>query len=197
MYELHLTVNTKNIEDFKKVCNKLNVKPIVIDLQDKTGNTVFHDVMTSSKYNGYDIEEELIRIKNGLKENNFDTIRVKIETSPFHKSVPNKDNKLAVLSNNYFESHIRVLTTKERIEELRKLCYNKAHVSKNLFKRVEDGVQILLTIRRDIGVYEDFKIKVDEVVKLLNINKFTTDKIEVEYVLYDSNKSHDSKWIES
>ncbi len=196
MFEIHVTVNTKDIGSFKKICKDIGVKPIILDLQDKTGDTVFYDMMTSSTCSD-DPYVEAVRIKSELVKFGFNPIRLKIESSPSYVNVPNKDNKLQILKGNYFESHIRVITIGDRISELRKLCSDKAHVSRNIFKRTENGIQILLTIRNNVGVYEDFKTRVDETVALLHGNNFKTDKVEVEFVLFDSNKNHDSKWISS
>lgn len=195
MYEIHITVSTNDISKFRKVCEKIGVKPIVLDLQDKLGNTVFQDVMTSSKYKNHNIEIEVRRIKEGLKD--FEVVRTKIEVSPFYELVPNKANGLSMSYSQYFESHIRVITQVYNIAALRGLISNYAHVSRNIFKSLPDGnVQILLTIRDNrLKKYEDFLEKVKSVNRLLTAYSYVTDKVEVEYVLYDSNKSHDISWL--
>jgi len=195
-YELHLTVNTNEVERFKAVCSTLGVKPIVIDLQDRTGNTVFHDVMTSSKFHGPTPMVESKRIADGLKSHNFEVIRCKIEVPPWDPAVPRHPGDL---NKGYFESHIRILTNEGRIPELRSLATkHELHVSRNIFKRLENGmIYIMITLRSDGPTVFHFQNYVDTILDILEAHKFVYDKNEVEYVVYDSNKDHDKAWIDA
>lgn len=173
----------------------MNIKPIVLDLQNTVCQTVFHDVMTSSKCGGK-VSTEIARIKNGLQLKGFNVLRTKVETSPFYKLVPKLNNSISTRKNQYFESHIRVITHEDQILGLRKLVADKAHVSRNIFKKLDNNeVQILLTIRKNINQYEPFKTEVDKIMDLLDSKNFKTDKLEVEFVIFDSNKNHDNKWL--
>lgn len=54
-YEIHITVNLKasifDLDNFKSICEKKEIKPIVIELE-KDGNKIMDDVMTSSIHFG-------------------------------------------------------------------------------------------------------------------------------------------------
>lgn len=76
-YETHLTVDLKEktLEDFKKVCNFIDAKAIVINVK----NT--KQVMTSKTVNSTlnDVYEQAKQDVIVLEENGFKVIRVKIE----------------------------------------------------------------------------------------------------------------------
>jgi hypothetical protein len=52
-HEIHVTVRNADIAAFRAFCAAHSLKPIVLDLQDRTGTTVIQDVMTSERiYSG-------------------------------------------------------------------------------------------------------------------------------------------------
>lgn len=85
-YEIHVTVNDVGKQHFIDTCKKLNVKPIILDLQSKDGDGKFKDVMTSSVFFGDNrgAWEYLNRISTGLKDAGINGVREKIEAVPWH-----------------------------------------------------------------------------------------------------------------
>lgn len=198
-YEIHVTVNTSEISRFISVCSNLNLKPIILHLQDQNGNLVLQDVMTSSKFKGCDFSVNIhtMKIIRCLEKEKFNVVRNKIETSPTHPLVPTKINRKVILTNNYFESHIRVLLNEKDMSVLRNISSKlNVHISKNIYKKEENGmIKMMASLRHHHGYLEDFSENVKNFVNVLQNNSMSTDKIEIEYILYDSNISHDDKWI--
>jgi NTP pyrophosphatase (non-canonical NTP hydrolase) len=198
-YEIHVTVERPfGIELFKKNCEEIGVKPIVIDLQ-KNNQTVMLDVMTSSKHYGDNRSayEEAIRIKEIL-DNNYKVLRVKIETVPWHPAAPTREDKNPKMPENcYFESHIQIITTESRKPTIVEIANrHKAHVSQNFFKKLENDLYVIMvTHRKYDGTLEDFKNDVSQIETDLGINGFMIKKIETEFAIYDTKISHDFKWL--
>jgi hypothetical protein len=186
-YEIHITVSTLDIDKFTSTCEILNVKPIILDLQNNNGRSVIQDVMTSSKYSGLNFLSEISRITDGLKYDGFNVIRKKVETQP----------QEIVLDKQYLESHIRIKTPVNELSHLRTLCKSSnVHLSRNIFKRVEDGILMMATLRSHHENKNDFTNTVNTFLN--NIKKvpcFTYDKVEIEQVIIDDNLSHDDIWI--
>jgi hypothetical protein len=199
VYEVHITVNTDDIAQFKSDCVAVGVKPILLDLQSRSGDQVQQEVMTSSTFrsvNGY--RQEVARITQALFSRGYQIARVKVETSPTHPEVPTSINGLSVTGNHYFESHLRILACDKTRSELAQLCAeHQAHLSRNLLKPVAEQYQIMATLRTYTGVYEDFHRQVQTFQSALIGAGYEVDKVEVEYALFDSNKDHDRSWLEA
>jgi len=203
-YEIHITVKTpKDLEGFKERCKTIGVKPIVIDLE-KGGATVLSDVMTSSVHFGDNRSafEEADRLRHQLGskhyfEEPYEVVRVKIETVPWHPAAPTSENGLIMKGENYFESHLRIVTTEKRRSMLEDIAsIRKAHLSRNFFKKVsETEYIIMMTLRQHKGTYSEFKREVDTLKILLENYEFEVDKMEIEFCLYDTNHVHDAVWI--
>ncbi len=213
-YEIHITVERPdNIDLFKHVCNKIGVKPIIIELE-KDGDTVMSDVMTSSVHFGdnqsavQEAQRIFIELTNPheyfVNENDtstdwksFKVLRTKIETVPWHPAAPSMKNDLKMEKSNYFESHLRIVTTIERRPILDEIAdqYN-AHLSRNFFKKLNDSEYIIMmTLRRYDVVSEVFQAKVNALKEVLESYSFEVDKVEIEFAIYDSNDTHDKVWI--
>ena len=198
-YEIHVTVKTDDLMHFRRQCERLQVKPIILDLQDHQGLGVMQDVMTSSKYKGKEPLDHANNLKSRLEYRGFEVLRVKIETTPFHSCVPTVANGLQVNTPNYFESHIRVYTLPKRLPALRTYAASKGvHVSQNILKKdTRGGVWILATLRAYTGVLEEFQATVVNFTAGVPVSGYDVDKVEVEYVIYDTNTNHDHLWISS
>lgn len=196
-YEIHVTVKRPdNIDKYQEDCAKIGVKPIVIDLENGD-----HDVMTSSKFfgNNRSSYEKVKSIAKDLTEMGYLVIREKIETIPFHPSAPSdkfKNNKMP--KDCYFESHIGIrVSSKEDKEKLVDISKKfNGHLSKNFFKKLEDGSYIqMLTIRNYATYYESFRSDIDNCIKELKDIGFQTEKEIVEFSIYDTKVSHDFEWL--
>jgi len=202
-YEIHITVNAEegiNIEDFKLHCIALGVKPILLDLQNQNGKSVMDDVMTSSKVFGNNGEafDELSRISFGLREFGYNVIREKIEASYWHQKAPFKEDDDSKMPEGcYFECHFNVTCTDDKLKTLGNLATNyNCHLSKNKFKSFEDGsYTIMMTFRSYDLMYEDFENSIEWIKKQLKVYNFDVEKEVVEFSIYDTNNSHDNKWL--
>jgi NTP pyrophosphatase (non-canonical NTP hydrolase) len=214
----------ESISDFKEDCKNIGVKPIVIDLEINDGS-ILKDVMTSSKFFGDNrtAYEESERIVRELKGMGYKVVRNKIESVPWHPAAPqnkDKDHPLwhgqPIPNGCYFESHIGIIISPEEKEDLNELVdflnesicefSGKAKLSRNFFKKSEDGKFVnMLTYRSNMATYKEFESEVRSIEKIISgkndwsllsrFKKFNYEKVEIEYAVYDTNVSHDAKWI--
>jgi NTP pyrophosphatase (non-canonical NTP hydrolase) len=215
-FEIHITVDMskignkiKFVEDFKKQCQYLGVKPIVIELQLENGT--LEDVMTSSKHFGDNRSayEESERIANELTKIGYRVVRKKIETVPWHSAAPIIDGILPIPNDCYFESHIGVVITPDEKQELDSFVEGLntgiedtgsggvAKLSQNFFKKSKDGSKFvnMITYRNNLCGYETFKDEVELIKESLVSSGFNYEKVEVEYAIYDTNITHDDVWL--
>lgn len=200
-YEIHLTVQSAEVNSFKSICSKAGVKAVLLDLQNKNGDLVMKDLMTSSTHIGSDssVWEELRRIESFLHANNLKVIRRKIETVPWHPWAPCNSKALKVILNNsYFESHLAIECTKTTQRKLQELAKElKCHLSRNVFKRTDsDKFILMLTYRRGDIPYEEFAALLQNIQNRLAESEFRVDKTIVEFALHDSKIEHDKEWID-
>lgn len=183
IYELHITVNSKNIEQFKKDCSNINVKPIVIDTQ--KGEV---QVMTSSQHNNNFYIETLNDIKNKLIGLRYDILRCKVEIKPENIKHHNFI---------YYESHLRLKLPKIFDSTLlkQKCKESKFHFSKNLFKSDIDYNYQMITYRDYKSSFFEFNNIINNMKTYLNINNIDFDKIEIEECILDTNTSVDKNWL--
>jgi len=207
-YEIHITIENPNInlssktlERFKFDCAKLNVKPIIIDLQ-KNGESLMNDVMTSSVHFGDNNSAQSVAYRLGweLRKCGYKVIRTKIETVPWHPAAPSMEDKIYEMPpRSYFESHLRIVTTENRRNELEEIAKKfDAHLSRNFFKKInENEYIIMMTLRSSTETREFFEILVYNLKEELEICDFVVDKQEIEFAVFDSNTNHDEVWIKN
>jgi NTP pyrophosphatase (non-canonical NTP hydrolase) len=210
-FEIHVTVESpKDIDGFKDACSLIEVKPIVIDLEINDGS-VIKDVMTSSKHFGDNrtAYEESKRICRELELQGFKVLRNKIESVPWHPAAPVISTGKEIPNGCYFESHLGVVIKpeeKERLNEFVKYTLTDSHLielsgtaklSQNFFKKSKDGSAFvnMLTYRSNMCGSPKFKLEVEGIKHLLQEEGFEFEKVEVEYAVYDTNVTHDAKWI--
>lgn len=199
-YEIHITIRckTEDIDKFKSDCVAIGVKPIVLDLQSNGGASVMQDVMTSSKYVGETPLIALSVVEQKLYSFGYEILRKKLETTPYNLAVPTVSNELKVGMDCYFESHLQIETTPDRLLELRRICQtNDVHLSRNIFKEIGANIIIMATLRKYDGWIEQFSREVEKFYVALLKSGFYAKKIEVEYAIYDSNVHHDREWVEA
>jgi len=199
-YEIHITVKHVNQENFRQVCHALDVKPIVLALQ--VGQEELEDVMTSSKHFGDNQSAylEMKRISDGLRRAEFEVVREKIETVPWHPGAPSvKNARYDMPQDCYFETHIGVNlppSTPNATNALSGIAdVHSAHLSRNAFKEFEDGSTVqMVTLRKYDGTYEQFQEQAkrlrDDITKFYKI-----DNVVTEFSVYDTKVSHDAAWI--
>jgi len=212
-------IDTFDIDKFKNDCSDINVKPIAIDLEINDGS-ILKDVMTSSKHFGDNRTsyEESERICSELRSKGYKVLRNKIESVPWHPSAPVISTGKEIPNNCYFESHIGVVITpgeKDGLNSFVKELPDRyainfsglgdpltslsgtAKLSQNFFKKSKDGSKFvnMLTYRSNMCGSPKFKLEVEGIKHLLQEEGFEFEKVEVEYAVYDTNVTHDSKWI--
>jgi len=207
-FEIHITVSTYEDEDvideefiehFKNSCKELNVKPIVLDLENGSAEKI-KDVMTSSKFYGDNrsVYDEVQRIANGLKLAKFTVVREKVETVPWHPGAPvNLSDEMP--KNCYFEAHIGCIISLDEKEKLSNLAKNQgAHISRNAFKKIEDGKFVnMITLRNYKCTKGQFDIDVTNLTRSLKSHGFLFEKVITEFCIYDTKVSHDYFWTEN
>ena len=187
-YEIHITVLTPNIEQFKNDCSYIGVKPIVIETQNKK-NEFEQQVMTSSKYEDAHYIVRLINLSKQLKSLGYKILRQKVEIKPEY----NKHNL-----HKYYETHLRIKYPKnESNENLKRFCsHTKFHLSKNLFKVDKEFNYQLLTFRTSDMSYDQFYDYVEKSLDCLkNAYHYNYDKIEIEEAILDTNIDIDKNWL--
>jgi len=203
----HKYINDENLDGFKDDCRNIGVKPIVIDLEINDGS-VIKDVMTSSKHFGDNrtAYEESKRIVNDLESKGYKVVRNKIESVPWHPSAPVMSTGKEIPNGCYFESHIGVTIypgqkgeLNDFVKSLKSLIdlSGTAKLSQNFFKKSKDGSKFvnMLTYRSNMCGSPKFKLEVEGIKHLLQEEGFDFEKVEVEYAVYDTNVTHDAKWI--
>ena len=218
-FEIHITVDGDkskrenfhfDIDEFKEDCSLVGVKPILIDLEINDGS-IMKDVMTSSKFFGDNrtAYEESERIVKELKDRGYNVVRNKIESVPWHPAAPVISTGNEIPNGCYFESHIGVTINPDQKEDLETFIRSTltnghlielsgtAKLSQNFFKKSNDGSRFvnMLTYRSNMCGRPLFEAEVKGIQHLLKEEGFYFEKVEVEYAVYDTNVTHDSKWI--
>lgn len=200
-FEIHVTIERPDDTDkFIEDCKTIEVKPIILDLQNG-GESIMLDIMTSSHYFGDNTGsyEDMKRISNHMTECGYTVVREKIETVPFHPAAPSDDHKNPTMPKDcYFESHLAVIVTDESKIQLKEISdRNKSHLSRNFFKKIDDGKYIIMvTLRKYDGTYEKFKGALEFLKTDIADAGFICEKEIVEFSIFDTKVSHDFKWLD-
>jgi NTP pyrophosphatase (non-canonical NTP hydrolase) len=213
-YEIHITVDLSKLEYtehgpyskfndetrilwFKDVCERIGVKPIIINLENG-GESVMKDVMTSSHTIGDNSSSyiECSRISNELEKNGFTVVRKKIETVPWHPAAPSEVGDL-MPKDCYFEAHVGCTIFEHEEAKLSRVVDDlDVHMSKNFFKKKDDGRLVkMITMRKYDGLYDDFIVELDKLKSRLSANNIEFEKVITEFSIYDTMINHDFIWI--
>ncbi len=185
-FELHITVETADIDMFKYVCGVLEVKPIIIETE-KEG--VFaKQVMTSSKYEMDTYVDILDLLTGTLRFADLKILRQKVEIKPESTKHPDFI---------YYESHLRLKLSKDFDKGIiKQLCSDFwFHMSRNLFKSDENFDYQMITYRDKLIDYEDFVRVIGDMYDRLGRLGIQCDKVEIEECIFDSNESVDKNWL--
>lgn len=204
-FEIHITVSCNGpltldfSTAFNASCERIGVKPIVLDLTLSNGNSIV-DVMTSSKHvgNNMTVYREVERIVTLLTNDGFTVTRKKIETVPWHPAAPQQHGE-PMPNNCYFEAHLPIMiNNKSSADIIAQHCKDLgAHMSRNAFKTYPDGSYVqMVTMRKYDGTYESFKREVDLAVTMFEANGLINKPI-IEFSIYDTKLSNDFPWIPS
>lgn len=204
-FEMHVTIESGDVETFKADCAEIGVKPLMLALHNSTGG-VFNDLQTSSKHLGTNrtAYEEVNRIADALTAKGYRVVRKKIETVPWHPMAPSQiDEKPKMPKDCYFECHFGVNLHEDGLDKFRAMVgqIKGVHTSRNVFKKLEGGiVKIMLTVRAYEGTYEAFQAHVETMHALLGgfstkLGDFAVDKPIIEFSVFDTKISHDAEWL--
>ncbi len=217
-FEIHVTIGIDEsdnldkvieIENFKSNCKEIGVKPIVIDLEINDGS-ILKDVMTSSKHFGDNrtAYEESERICQELRNKGYKVVRNKIETVPWHPAAPVISTGKEIENGCYFEAHIGVIINNDEKRSLNHFVNDflmndenvelsgTAKLSQNFFKKCDNGKFVnMLTYRSNKCGKIKFLTEIETIKYLLDEYCYEYEKVETEYAVYDTNVTHDSKWI--
>lgn len=185
-FEIHITVESFDINSFINHCKEINVNAIVIETE-KEG--VFNNqVMTSSKHVDENYLFVLNDISNKLQEVGYNILRKKVEIRPLFEK-----NKNHI----YYESHLRLKLKRDFDRSiLINLCKNSNfHLSKNFFKKDKDFDYQMITYRNDNISFTEFNKVINDMRNRLNDLNVNFDKVEVEECIFDSNIKVDKNWI--
>lgn len=203
-HEIHVTVETAEVDTFRADCNAIGVKPVFLALHTKS-TTPIRDVMTSQVVIGTTTAafDAMHATENALKSKGYNVVRSKIEAAPWHPCAPTVTNRLKHAPYNYFESHIEVYVNDGpnslcSMRELKNcLVDSDAHLSNNYFKSTDTVKTVMVTLRRYTGTYERFMFELEQLKERISGGGFTFNpKDIVEYSIFDSKTSHDSVWMD-
>jgi hypothetical protein len=183
-YEIHVTVEACNTERFSAICEELDVKPLLIELQTKRAG-VQRQLMTSKTLKNVDdpTARHFARdLEIELRRRNLTVARTKIETVPWHPDAATP------MLGQYHETHIKVKVDDVRADYLRSVVEElDAHLSRSSFT---EGHRFV-TIRRTLAhIGETHFIT----WKLIDLEYEIYPPI-TEFVLYDSNQRMDDDWL--
>ena len=188
-YETHLTVDLKDktLEDFKKACELIQAKPVIINLKDvkqvMTSKTTITNTVSSIYAQAL---EDVVELQN----QGFEVVRTKVETNKIELNTRYK----------YVEIHVPCHTRKlieypNIINELPLFDIEgnqiKGHISRNEFK---PNVTFITWRSRVIEDFEHFNIVYGSLIELSILADPSKDP-KLEIILHDSNEELDSEWL--
>ena len=187
MFEIHVTVESNNVDNFIADCKEFGCKPILIELE-SYNKFSYNQLMTSQSFKRKNYFNEIDRIKKFLVNKGYSISRIKVEV---HPNFYNQDIF------KYLETHFRVKLNIKNVEQFGKLCIeNNFHKSKNVFKKIDnDTFYLMATYRTNVIDLIRFDKIISNFKNVLNNNSFEFDKVEVEACIIDTNESLDYKWL--
>lgn len=136
--------------------------------------------------------QEMKRISTALRQSGYTVIREKIETVPWHPLAKSIDQVASQAYGLYFESHLKIN------RPLKKMLYRKIFTPdaplylsasyRNIHR------QTFATFRRYMMNKTNFQKELDKIYINLSIS-LDIEKPTTELAIYDSNPTHDNKWI--
>lgn len=216
-FQAHITVeNLDNIADYIKLCEKYNVKPVLIKLA--KGNFVNQPMYTqhivAENFDNALLEVE--KVKNIFIDNGFNIVRTKIEINAASvidyfqidvdkwQNIQYRESCIDKIKDSYFEVHVKVKYND--IDLLKEIAIkNNLYLSQN---DREPNIRFL-SVRKNlidalnIDNETDFNIKQFYLHEKNFSRAFESDlkaanmeiiKEKFECCIYDSNKNLDLKW---
>ena len=192
-FEIHITtsdLSEEEVRSFKVFCKSINAKPILIELSKGKQHRqpmISKVVKCNTKS---ELEKELNWLKNQFEMNDYTITRTKIEIPPWQRA--NAENYYVGQTEKYYEWHCKVDVDDEEL--VNNICsiYN-GRLSKNRLKNEENRKFITM---RESDNETLIGTRIKNLKENLKQNGITIYKEELEYCIYDSNKSLDNGWID-
>lgn len=187
LHEIHITIETSELETFKQLMRQHGVKVILID-----NGTSAMQPMTSVRFRGTDSAclAESNRLSELLETAGLRVTRIKIECAP---TGPRDWSK------GYFESHLAFKIHSHQRTALGRVLARvapEARLSSNDFKREENGVStVMSTIRARSTTPEDFGLRMRDIQSKLTRECWNSDRLIVEFCWHDTNEIMDREWL--
>lgn len=203
-FEVHLTLedsHSRSSETLRDIFLSKGIKTIFVE-SIKDGEVILKDFMTSKRYSNTTLETvrmEIFKDIVKISDMGINVIRVKIESSLEYQNP-------TIWKFPYLETHIPIVVPKwyydEKFLEISEFLKTfNFHLSKNAFKRHENDITLMATLRMEdseenrsgISKYTSGVI----LLLLLNFDKLEVDQSNLEYELcvYDSNQDRDKIWL--
>jgi hypothetical protein len=202
LFESHVSVEARDVqtlERFRETCAEVGVKCLLIEL---SRGVTRSQPMANSFHHGtfQQARSEAMDLAKFLAGRGFPVLRVKIEAAPDNCDIPETDEHTKSLApENYFEFHAKLILPGEgTIASVRAVCEpHGAHLSANVFKRLDEGkVERFVTLRQ-YGVGRDTAdARLAELLRSLDGIGCSPMKVVREYCVFDSNLSLDDGWLE-
>lgn len=214
-FQAHITIEKlDNIDDYIKLCEKCNVKPVLIQLAkgDFINQPMYTQHIIAESLNHALLEVE--KVKNIFTQNGFHIIRTKVEINAENtidyfqidveqwKNIQYRESFIDKIKDSYFEVHIKVKYND--IDLLKEIAIkNHLYLSKN---DREPGIRFLSVRKNLIDALEDsagFNLKKFYLHEKNLSRAFESDlkaanmeivKEKYECCIYDSNQNLDSNW---
>ena len=216
-FQVHITVEKlDNIADYIKLCEKYNVKPVLIKLA--KGNFVNQPMYTQHivAENFDNALLEVDKVKNIFVDNGFNIVRTKIEINAASvidyfqidvdkwQNTQYRESCIDKIKDSYFEVHIKIkyndidllkeiaiknnlyLSQNDREPNIRFLS-----VRKNLIDALNIGNETDFNIKKFYLHEKNFSRAFESDLKAANMEII---KEKFECCIYDSNKNLDLKW---
>ena len=192
MFEIHITVNAlteKEIPDFVAFCHTIDVKPIIIELEE---GQVAQQPMISKVYSGLnkgEVHQKITGLKKEFGNSIYQINRIKVEV-PLDFMDQGKP-EFPEYKGGYFEWHGKVEC--DDFQNLKnKFIHYKVHLSRNSLKG-KPNLRFLTF--RGYANKNGFISAINKIKNRLDHENIKLVKEESEYCIYDSNKSIDQGWI--
>ena len=142
------------------------------------------------------------RWQRDLHEAGIHPCRSKIEAAPWCVGVPQSDKQAAAApAGRYFEHHVKLVLPSAAVADLVALADlvapHGARLSRNARRELAGGTQERFVNQRCHGVgLATARRRLDELVQTLRAAGHEPTTVEQEYVVFDSDLSHDQGWLD-
>jgi hypothetical protein len=198
-FETHLTLslregdgNSARMENFASA-HGMKYAHIVL----AQGATPFQPMLSWRADGALDVQlAAAAEVVRQLHELNVEVVRTKIEAAPTNRDVPQSGPCLR--PEHYFESHLKLLLdTDADIDAIESAARARGgHLSRNARRMCTEGrAERFATLRRTEGGHAGIARASAELCDQLAHRVREVISIEIEYVVYDSNRAIDAGWL--